>query len=328
MERERMSRRQLLKTGSAWWAASMLGYVPLFSGCNHSSSGAQEQPKKDVPQQTGRSADACTIVPEFTIVLHGLFFIELRDPDSTDPADEKIRIFTPDCSNFAHGKHVYKAGSLNKPLSTIKPHSDYHSGWKSIYSQLPTFNLPPVRGYARKWDTNKRFFSLYLPYPKSIQALRAVAGQLTTSSGSSLVSLPLVTALSYGKDRPAQAPLSTSAGSWDSSVNFHIYAEPECKLSCDQILNHSEQTLEAIQELLKDPKYMVKPTKPYTCPSNPPTEIPRDDCPRDLGAAGVTSDEEKSLWELPGAQPCVRLTENEHFFAVHMPTCASVVLTP
>jgi len=42
----------------------------------------------------------------------------------------------------------------------------------------------------------------------------------------------------------------------------------------------------------------------------------------------VTSDEEKSLWELPGAQPCVRLTENEHFFAVHMPTCASVVLTP
>jgi hypothetical protein len=321
-----IDRRRFLRNASAMCAVSALGSVPFasVSGTTERDSNQQRRPSPS-RNQAGSCTTPCTISADFTIVLHGLFLIELWGPDDTHiPDDQKVRIFTPDCSHLIHS-HVYSAGSWGMPFVAIQGYKDYYPKWNIPGAKMTTDkNLPEMAQQAGNVLRSGRYCSLYLPYPKSIRGLRSIQASAVSSTGTTSADFPLVTALTYGSDRPSGPPIPGAP--WDSSANFHIFAEPDCIMSCKQMIAHGNETLKAAKKMLA--AYDVHLANTVDCDHHPLPPIPLDECPPDKGAPGVRCEEEKSLWELPGAQPCPGFDKDKKQFAVHMPTCASIILTP
>jgi len=327
-----INRRELLKSASTICAASALGSLP-FAGCKHSekieskTESQNAKPAATCQSTVGAacpSSNSCQVSSDFTIVLHGLFFIELWRPfDSQYAVDEKVRIIAPDCSKLKHVQHVYKAGSWGKRFADIKQRN-YEPHWTEPSNNPMTTdrNLPEVPGASTIQDAYG-YFSLALPYPKSIRALRVIDGTLISKGRRVSAGFPLVTALTYGADRPSNRLIDVPDGCWDAETNFHIFAEPDCLMNCDQMNTHGIETQAAAKDCF--PSYPV-PATIINC-DQPPDPVGFDSCPPCLGAPGVHCEEEISLWEMKGAPHCPNF-EKIKPFAVHMPTCASLIVSP
>src|SRR5579859_3065412 len=323
MKHVHFTRRYLLKGATAMYAASTLGSLS-FVGCNGGKEVQREKPKQSEMCEsklvaTCPNSNPCKVGTDFTIILHGLFFIELWRPQDPVPADQKVRIIAPDCSKLKHIKHVYKAGSWGKPFSDF-PEDYYAPKNFNPNNGMPADKNLPEQAQAGSANKSYMYFSLSLPYPKSIRALRVIPETQVSHPGTTAADFPLVTALTYGPDRPPFKILPIPDTSWDPSKNFHIFAEPECIMNCDQMIMHGNETQKAAKDCL--PAYGVGPkTQPKCDP--PPDPIKFDSCPPCLGAPGVSCEEEKSLWEMAGAKPGPNFTKFKPY-AVHMPTCASL----
>ena len=313
---KRPSRRTVLTNAAKTLAFSTFAATPLsMLSC-----------KED---QT-RKAASCNPGSNFNVVLHGLFFIELwNDHDAgghpIGAPDQRIRIVAPDCS-VLDIPHIYRAGSWSTArFRGFSRSKDYFSGWVPSPNEnhKPAIALPSMQHFAGTLDYSQRYFSLYLPYPIAITPLRALDPTMVHHSGSiSDAPFPLVVALTYEMgQRPTQPLMPNLGASWDANSNFHIFSEPECEMSCLDMVKHGNDTLMQAKKMFPHPgDYDVSLVSPIDCTQSVPPIKP-DPCP---AAPGVLSAEESSLAEL---FPCQHGDERKFRPAVHMPTCASVILT-
>lgn len=318
-----LSRRSLIKNGAKALAFSTLTGAPFSMLLGKKKNATSQQ--------------NCLSANNFNVVLHGLFFIEVwndvrKNPDGSTtsiPSDQKIRIVAPDCSQLSV-PHVYRAGSWSKKnfVKIDNTHTkDYLSGWP-LSNAKPTIQLPAMPGFAGKLKYSLEYFSLYLPYPLTITPLRVLpSASVNHSSTISNANFPLVVALTYDLGQVPSNPFMGLNSVWDPNSNFHIFAEPLCQMACLDMVKHSDETLQAAQNMFPNATdFSVAPASPVVC-SQPTQPIPTDPCP---AASNVTQEEENSLWEL---SPCnnsrVKTPSKKGLFHpnVNMPTCASIILT-
>ena len=279
---------------------------------------------KKKTDQAKVKTSACTTGTNFNVVLHGLFFIELWD--ATSPEDQRVRIVSPDCSALDI-PHAYRAGSWSTGrFHGFSRQKTFYSGWKLPTTAMPTITVAKMENYAGRLAYAQQYFSLYLPYPKQITALKALDNAIVSHSPKITDGdFPLVLALTYDdQQRPSLPLMPVPSGSWDPNSNFHIFAEPECEMSCGDMIKHDNDTLAEAQKMFPtsaDYNVSLKTQVDCSNPNSQPT-IKQYPCPTTLG---VQPEEEQSLADI---SPCNNFGGGKMIPAVHMPTCASVVLTP
>jgi hypothetical protein len=273
--------------------------------------------QKDIP---------CDNVNSFNVILHGLFLIEVwganRPNGERVPDGERIRIFSPKTDNMGIG-HLYKAGSWKHQQFTDFS-GDSHSNWPEITQQQPsTDGFPTIPHQAGKVDASKSQFSLFLPWPREFNPLRVVNESAVVHTGIEAQWFPLALALRY--DAPPADASPIQGCDWSKDNNFHIFAEPPCKLSCPDALQHGPAMVARLLDMFNPPIHFELRQQPgHEC-----DEQPSDPCPQ---AAGVHPGEDRSYGELfsctPGTHALSKKSGQLVPPSVHLPLCASIMLTP
>jgi hypothetical protein len=293
------TRRQLIA------GAAGLGALSLLRTDWQSVSADSSKQKK-----AARPAPACNNGADFNVILHGLFLIELGG--KKNPAGRPVRILTPKTDGMGIG-HVYRAGSWNKTFTDFS--GDCDSQWSTNNSQPDITGFPTIRKMTDHIDYSQSQFSIFLPWPVEFNRLRTIDGSLVVHTGIEAQWFPLALALRY-KVPPADAT-PIQGCNWTKDQNFHIFAEPECKLSCDDVRQHGP---DMVSRLLN----MFIPPASFSLSQHPGSECQErapDPCPP---APGVKPGEDNCLGEL---FPCTKRKKSFLQPSVHLPLCASILVT-
>ena len=317
-----ITRRRLLRNLGKLCVCSGLGGINVGMIAFGSKAQPHNTPPKAAtaakPQSSSCSGSG------FNVVLHGLFILEVWTDDAT-PKEKKVRLMTPDCSDL-HVPHKYRAGSWGQGQFRDFHKGPYTPGWDAKNKLCPDLaNLPRTEHLAGQLNYGNCYFSLYLPYPKSILPRRVIDQKLITSSGLIKNDFPLVTVLTY--DVPPSSPImDLGDNSWNPQANFHIFAEPECEITDEtEIRQHGKDTLDKINSVLPA-GYSIN----LGTINGNSIMVNRDSCDR---SKPIVPDEEQSLFEL---QPCSTPKNNAgHKLSaptrenalVHLATCASLTIT-
>ena len=329
----KITRRSMLKSAGGFCVGSALGGFSTV--CNNSGTAGTTSP----PRQAQGIATPTPCPPgtkPFSIILHGLFFVEVLDTKS--PNEQRIRVISPKCDGMTP-PHEHKAGSWkNKKFSDISGTSS--PGWQTQRTIPPDFSgLPTMDGYAGKLRSSKTHHCLNLPWPDVLTPLRKVDPSIVDYSDlGNLASFPLVLALTYVCGVPQDMPPIDNTD-WSKDDNFHIFCEPRCKICdpatctddpCIPLKTHADQIIQCIKDCFDDPpKFKLQP-KSWKCKAQDPDDPP-------VGSK-IDKKEESSLAEI---FPCVtgaghgRTAFHPHpqdfdwgLSSIHLPMCASFILTP
>jgi hypothetical protein len=323
----------MLKGTARLCAASALG--GFSTGCKKPGTTGTTMPRNQA-QAVATPTPCPPGTQPFSIILHGLFFVEVLDIRAAN--EQRIRVISPKC-NGVTPPHEHKAGSWkSKKFSDISGTSS--PGWQTKRTIPPDFSgLPTMDGYAGRIRPSKIHHVLDLPWPDVITPLRQV-NQSTVDYGDlgNLASFPLVLALTYACGVPQDMPPIDNTD-WSKDDNFHIFCEPRCKICdpatctddpCIPLKTHADQIIQCIKDCFDvPPKFKLQP-KDWKCKAQD-----LDDPPVSLK---IDKKEEASLAEI---FPCVAGVGHEITAArphaqvfdwgtssIHLPMCASFILTP
>jgi hypothetical protein len=169
---------------------------------------------------------------------------------------------------------------------------------------------------TNKIDYNKSQFSLFLPWPIEFNSLRKVDATMVIHPGIDAQWFPLALALRYKVPPLPKTPIPGC--NWRGDQNFHIFAEPECKLTCPQAMQHGPEMVAQLLDMFVPPAaFSLSQPRGSECRETPP-----DTCST---APGVKPGEDNCLGEL---FPCPRPTGPLELLNVHLPLCASILVTP
>ena len=307
-----VTRRKMLMGAAGLCAASTMGGISI--GCKELAHKAGSAPRKNQAQAAPAPTPCPPGANPFSIILHGLFLVELWD--SKIPNEQRVRVISPKCAGMTI-PHEHVAGSWkNLNFSSISQVSA--PGWQTTRTTRPSIKgLPTLAGWAGKVLNSKSHHSLYLPWPDLITPLRNVNPATVNYSGlGSVSSFPLALALRYQCAPKDLAPIDGT--DWSKDFNFHIFCEPKCAVPCEQLQAHAQDTLRCIAESFgsNPPAFTLMP-KTWDC-----TPQPTDPPPT---GSHIDQREEGSLSEIQLCRPASGIVQAT---SVHLPMCSSLILTP
>jgi hypothetical protein len=305
-----VTRRKMLMGVAGLCATSALGGISI--GCRKSAPKVSSASPKNRSQRAVAPAP-CDNGTDFNVILHGLFLIELGGKEN--PSGRPIRILSPKTDGTGIS-HVYRAGSWNSKLSDFSGNCD--SQWPEKYSENLPPGIPTIHQKTDQIDYTQSQFSIFLPWPYEFNALRKIDANQAIHGGIDAQWFPLALALRY-KVPFETAPIQGCP--WMKNQNFHIFAEPECRLTCDQAILHGPDMVQKLISMFKQPTQLsLGQPQGSECKERDP-----DPCPP---APGVKTDEDKSYGEL---FPCKKELSPANIVtatSVHLPLCASILVTP
>jgi hypothetical protein len=293
----------------------------ISAGCKKSADKTGSIPTKN-RAQAAAAATPCSGATPFSIILHGLHFVELWDGNT--PSEQRVRVISPKCAGMTV-PHVHRAGSWKtRNFTDISGSSS--PGWPNGSATSPDISgLPTFKGMAGKVRHSKIHHSLDLPWPDRIIPLRKVSPNEVNTGGilTNASVFPLSLALTYQCGAPADLP-PINGPDWSKDFNFHIFCEPECKVCnprcgdpCESLKVHAREINSCINDCFDNlPDFKLEP-KTWAC-----KEQLQDDPPAN---SHIDKEEEGSLSEI---HPCPTAALNLQLFSVHLPLCASLILTP
>jgi hypothetical protein len=311
-----VTRRKMLLGAAGFCAASAISGIS--AGCKKPAPKTGSVSPQNRAQATVTPPPCPGAIP-FSIILHGLFFVEVLDANA--PNEQRIRVISPKCAGMTFA-HEHQAGSWkNKNFSNIVPGSSA-PGWQTPRTTRPDITgLPTFAGWAGRVSEDKIHHSLYLPWPDAIIALRKVDPLTVTHSGlGNPTKFPLTLALKYQCGAPKDlTPIDQT--DWSKDNNFHIFCEPKCKIPCGNLSTHADEIIQCIARSFgsQPPNFQLKP-KNWDCNPQAMDKPP--------AASHIDQIEESSLSEI---SPCLfanpQLSPQEQIESVHLPMCASFILT-
>jgi len=305
-----ITRRKILTGAAGLCATAAIDAMSggLISQTHKATNSSQRIKVKAAPTPT-----PCPGATPFSIILHGLFLVELWD--SNTPNEQRVRVISPKCPGMKI-PHEHVAGSWkNQKFTGISGFSA--PGWATEREEMPDITgLPTLAGWAGRVLNSRIHHSLYLPWPDLIIPLRNVDPTTVSHSGLGTPShFPLTLALTYQCGAPKDiVPINQT--DWSKDFNYHIFCEPKCGVGCDQLPSHADDTLRCISESFgpNGPQFTLKPKK-WDC-----KPVPKDKPP---SASHIISDEENALSEIECPPPAGQVG----ILSVHLPMCASLILT-
>jgi hypothetical protein len=214
--------------------------------------------------------------------------------------------------------HVYKAGTWkNRQFTDFS--GDCGGNWPGVTKQQPAIaGFPTIPHQAGKVVPSKSQFSLFLPWPNEFKPLRIVNESAVIHTGIEAQWFPLALALRYDTPPALWSPIAGC--DWSNDNNFHIFAEPACKLSCTDTLQHGPAMVSRLLNMFNPPlRFELRQQPNHECDQQQP-----DSCPP---APGVHQQEDWSFGELFSCPPGAPFSSPAQF-NVHLPLCASIMLTP
>jgi hypothetical protein len=244
------------------------------------------------------------------IVLHGLFVLDVL------PLTRQIQISSPDCTKLAV-PHKYLAGPWSKHTADYKTVKGSHDqSWDSTIVDQPDFGkLPVLEGHMGSPEHSNAYLSFTVPYPRAVRPLRGfMASDIDYPTCCIRVGVfPLAMALEYDT-APSTAPIEDTSIKRD--MDYHVFAEPDCVMTCQEAAQHGLQAIRKLWALFKKG------------PDSGPIPKLGIDCCKSLDPANMSpcknSDEELSLAELKIGRPlCNKIVKEK---GVHLPMCASFIV--
>ncbi len=234
-----ITRRQFVQSALLASAAGAVSVETLWA--------RKKQPKS--PKKSSPAQKQC-----FVVVLHGLFVIDVFDP-------QQLCIMSPDPVTLGH---ICKAGSWSLSQSAyrdVDPKQTHSTSWNTGLA-CPTLD-PKVFPIVHVQPTHPAStLCIKLPYPKEFQAYR-VAPEL--DYGAFKGAFPLGVGLHYPPEAPPPALIANVPV--DPSKNFHIFVELPTKPNLTQLQQHVAMVIPAVKNMFpagQQPPLVAPPLQPVS----------------------------------------------------------------